>query len=250
MIKKIDTNSEEFINEFQVTKQFTEDVLLKHNLVYNPDEEVNKSIQMGLTRNQMIYGKKFCPCFMVIGQTPEEQESNENRLCPCTPALTNEIPSKGSCHCGIFCTKEKALEIAKDNNLHDAIATHSRGLTKEECEKILGKDEVNSIELESLLEARELGFIDFNLVDTREWMEWVSNRIKGTDYLIPTTSFYAALERIMNQRQKPVVVYCLSGSRSAYCQRIMKDLGFKSVANLDYGISSYGGEKERGDIQS
>ena len=250
MIKKIDTNSEEFINEFQVTKQFTEDVLLKHNLVYNPDEEVNKSIQMGLTRNQMIYGKKFCPCFMVIGQTPEEQESNENRLCPCTPALTNEIPSKGSCHCGIFCTKEKALEIAKDNNLHDAIATHSRGLTKEECEKILGKDEVNSIELESLLEARELGFIDFNLVDTREWMEWVSNRIKGTDYLIPTTSFYDALERIMNQRQKPVVVYCLSGSRSAYCQRIMKDLGFKSVANLDYGISSYGGEKERGDIQS
>ena len=73
--------------------------------------------------------------------------------------------------------------------MHDAIATHSRGLTKEECEKILAKNEVNAIELESLLEARDLGFIDFNLVDTREWMEWVSNRIKGTDYLIPTTSF-------------------------------------------------------------
>ena len=129
MIKKIDTNSKEFINEFQVTKQFTDDVLLKHNLVYNPDEEVNKSIQMGLTRNQMIYGKKFCPCFMVIGQTPEEQESNENRLCPCTPALINEIPSKGSCHCGIFCTKEKALEIAKGNNLHDAIDIVLNGST-------------------------------------------------------------------------------------------------------------------------
>ena len=62
-----------------------------------------------------------------------------------------------------------------------------------------------------------------------------------------TTSFYDALEPIMSKRKTPVVVYCLSGSRSAYCQRIMKDLGFKSVANLDYGISSYGGAKESGD---
>ena len=248
MIKKIDMNSKEFINEFQLTKKFTDKVILENNLVYNPDEEVNKSIQMGLTRNQLIYGEKFCPCFMVIGQTKTEQMNSDNRLCPCTPALTNEIPSNGLCHCGIFCTKEKALEIAKENNLHDAIATHSRGLTKEECEKILAKEEVNAIELESLLEARDLGFIDFNLVDTREWMEWVANRIKGTDYLIPTTSFYDALAQIMDKRKTPVVVYCLSGSRSAYCQRIMKDLGFKSVANLDYGISSYGGEKERGDI--
>ena len=78
-------------------------------------------------------------------------------------------------------------------------------------------------------------------------MEWVSNRIKGTDYLIPTTSFYDALAQLMDKRKTPVVVYCLSGSRSAYCQRIMKDMGFKSVANLDYGISSYQGEKERGE---
>ena len=248
MIKKIDTNSDEFQVEFELTKQFTDNVLKENGLTYNPDDEVNESIQMGLTRNKLIYGKRFCPCFMVIGQTAQEQDNSENRLCPCTPALTNEIPTKGSCHCGIFCTNEKALEIAKENNLHDAIATHSRGLTKEECEKILAKNEVNSIELESLLEARDLGFIDFNLVDTREWMEWVANRIKGTDYLIPTTSFYDALAQIMDKKKTPVVVYCLSGSRSAYCQRIMKDLGFKSVANLDYGISSYGGEKERGDI--
>ena len=247
MIRKIDTNSEEFQIEFELTKQFTQKVLEKHNLVYNPNSEVNESIQMGLTRNKIIYGKRFCPCFMVINESSENNENIENRLCPCTPALTNEIPAKGSCHCGIFCTKEKALEIAKENNLHDAIATHSRGLTKEECEVLLSKVEINAIELESLLEARELGFVNFNLVDTREWMEWVSNRIKGTDYLIPTTSFYDALAQLMDKRKTPVVVYCLSGSRSAYCQRIMKDMGFKSVANLDYGISSYQGEKERGE---
>jgi ferredoxin-thioredoxin reductase catalytic subunit/rhodanese-related sulfurtransferase len=247
MIKKIDVNSDEFQLELELTKQFTNKVLEEHNLVYNPDSEVNESIQMGLTRNKLIYGKRFCPCFMVIGQTPKEQETSDNRLCPCTPALTNEIPSKGSCHCGIFCTVQAAQKIEKDTDTHEAIATHSRGLTKEECEGILLKREINSQELESLLEARELGFIKFNLVDTREWMEWVGNRIVGTDYLIPTTSFYNSLEQIISQKDTAVVVYCHSGSRSAYCQRIMLDLGFKSVANLDYGISYYGGERERGD---
>lgn len=248
MIKKIDVNSEEFQIELELTKQFTDNVLKEHNLFYNPDDEVNESIQMGLTRNKMIYGKRFCPCFMVIGQTPSEQENNsENRMCPCTPALTNEIPTKGSCHCGIFNTEEKVSQIAKENHLHDAIATHS-GLSKEECEKILSQEEVNSAELEALLEARDAGVIKFNLIDTREWMEWVSSRIKGTDHLIPTTSFYQALERVNNQKDVPVVVYCLSGSRSAYCQRIMLDLGFKSVANLDYGISSFAGERESGDL--
>ncbi len=247
MIKKIDTNSEEFQIEFELTKQFTDNVLKEHGLTYNPDNEVNESIQMGLTRNKLIYGKRFCPCFMVIGQTTQEQEISENRLCPCVPALTNEIPTKGSCHCGIFCTVQKAEEIKQETDFHDVIATHSRGLTKQECEKLLTKEEVNSQELEALLEARELGFVKFNLVDTREWMEWVGTRIKGTDYLIPTTSFYQAIESINNQKDTAVVVYCHSGSRSAYCQRIMLDLGFKSVANLDYGISSYGGEREKGD---
>ncbi len=248
MIKKIDVNSEEFQIEFELTKQFTQNVLNEHNLVFNPNLEINESIQTGLTRNKMIYGKRYCPCFMVIGKTKEEQENSENRLCPCVPALTNEIPQNGSCHCGIFCTKEEALKLEKENDLHDAIATHSRGLTKEECEALLAKSEINAIELESLLEARDLGFVSFNLVDTREWMEWVGNRIKGTDYLVPTTSFYDSLAQLMNKRKTPVIVYCLSGSRSAYCQRIMKDMGFKSVANLDYGISSYRGERERGDI--
>jgi ferredoxin-thioredoxin reductase catalytic subunit/rhodanese-related sulfurtransferase len=242
MIKKIDTNSEEFQTQLELTKQFTDKVVDRFNFAYNPNDEVNESIQMGLARNKMIYGKRYCPCFMVIGETKEEQKAAGNRLCPCTPALEEEIPTKGSCHCGIFCTEEFASSQAKEEELHDAIATHSRGLSKEECETLLTKDEVNAVELESLIEARELGFVKFNLIDTREWMEWVSQRIKGTDYLVPTTSFYQALEKVDGQKDTPVVVYCLSGSRSAYCQRIMRDMGYKSVANLDYGISSFGGE--------
>ncbi|PLY06285.1 MAG: sulfurtransferase [Arcobacter sp.] len=241
MIKKIDIESEEFQIQFELTKQFTDKVCEEHGFVYNPELDVNESIQMGLTRNKLIYDRRYCPCFMVIGETQEEKDSAENRLCPCTPALEMEIPSTGHCHCGIFCTKEYAKSIEEVSHEVDTVV-HSKGVTKEECEEILKKEQISAHEVESLLEARELGFVYFNLVDTREWMEWVGARIKGTDYLIPTTAFYQALERIMDKKSTPVVVYCHSGSRSAYCQRMMLDMGFKSVSNLDYGIITFQGE--------
>lgn len=184
---------------------------------------------------------------MVVGNTLEEQRNNsENRLCPCTPALEEEIPTKGSCHCGIYCTKEYAHKLKKEEELKEA--SHSqRGLSKEQCEELLSKPVIDSDELEALLEARELDYVDFNLVDNREWMEWVSQRIKGVDYLIPTTSFYQSLEQIEKQKDKHIIVYCLSGSRSAYCQKIMKDMGFKSVSNLQNGVMGYKGEMISGE---
>lgn len=243
MIKKIDIQSEEYLSTLEQTKKFTDSVLEKHGFVYNSNNEINEAIQMGLTRNKLIYGKTYCPCFMVIGKSQEEQEQANNRLCPCTPALEEEIPSKGSCHCGIFCTKD--FEATSEENTKEVVSFN--GLSIKDCEELLLKQEINSQELEALLKARESGFIEFNLVDTREWMEWISQRIVGTDFLIPTTSFYQALKRIEDQKETPVIVYCLSGSRSAYCQRIMLDLGFKTVSNLDYGISSFYGECESGE---
>ncbi len=231
MIKKLDIESDEFQTVFELTKQFTDKVCEEHNFVYNPELDVNESIQVGLTRNKLIYDRRYCPCFMVVGNTQEEKNKADNRLCPCTPALEKEIPNQGHCHCGIFCTPEYAKSLEEKANFIEEEVVHSKGFTKEDCKSILLKEQISASEVESLLEARELGFIDFNLVDTREWMEWVGTRIKGTDFLVPTTSFYQSLEQIENDKEKAVVVYCHSGSRSAYCQRIMLDMGFKSVSN-------------------
>lgn len=242
MIQKLDNNSEEFINELEITKNFTDKVCSQFGFVYNPENDVNESVQQGLTRNKLIYGKRFCPCFMVIGETKEEQKAANNRVCPCTPALEVEIPNDGKCRCGIFCTPEYAQENALKNEVEEVTHTHSRTLTKEECEVLLHKNDIDSSELEALILARDEKVIAFNIVDVREWMEWVSARIQGTDYLIPTTSFYNAIEQIKNEKTTPTIVYCHIGSRSAYCQRIMKDLGFKTVTNLEHGIVGYQGE--------
>lgn len=242
MIQKLDNNSEEFINELEITKNFTDKVCSQFGFVYNPENDVNESVQQGLTRNKLIYGKRFCPCFMVIGETKEEQKAANNRVCPCTPALEVEIPNDGKCRCGIFCTPEYAQQNALKNEVEEVSHTHSRTLTKEECEVLLHKKDIDSSELEALILARDEKVIAFNIVDVREWMEWVSARIQGTDYLIPTTSFYNAIEQIKNEKTTPTIVYCHIGSRSAYCQRIMKDLGFKTVTNLEHGIVGYQGE--------
>ncbi len=247
MLIKIDTSSEEFLAEQEKTREFTTEVCTKHGFVLNPDNSVNDSTIMGLTRNQMIYDIKFCPCFMVVGETKEDQLAADNRMCPCTPALTKEIPNTGKCHCGLFCTPEFARDNAIEEEAEIAIHEHSRGLTKEECEIILQRDQIDGESIEALLEARDIGFVDFILVDVREWMEWTNRRIKGTDFLVPTTSFYKSLEQIEDQKEKAIILYCHSGSRSAYCQNVMRNMGFKQVANYDYGIMTYRGEMLSGE---
>jgi ferredoxin-thioredoxin reductase catalytic subunit/rhodanese-related sulfurtransferase len=247
MIKKIDINSDEYKRELEKTIKFTNDVNAQFGFVYNPDPEINESVQMGLARNKMIYGKRYCPCFMVQGETKEEQIEADNRICPCKPALEKEIPENGLCHCGIFCTPEFSKQHKKEEIIDEVTHTHSRGLTKEECEMLLQKEQLDGDELEALLEAKNLGFINFTLVDVREWMEWQQMRIVGTDVLVPTTSFYEALSQIEDKKEEPIILYCLTGSRSNYCMMVMKQSGYSHVCNLTYGIVSFHGDKESGE---
>ncbi len=244
---KIDMESAQFKAELENTKKFTDKVCASQGWVYNPVEDINEGVAMGLARNKIIYNKRFCPCFMVIGETKEERKEADNRICPCEPAMKEEIPNEGKCHCGIFCTPEYAKANAIEEEAEIVAHTHSRGLTKEECEVILAHEQLDSDEIISLLEARELGMVDFNLVDVREWMEWNQQRIVGTDYLIPTTSFYNQLDQIENQKEKPTILYCLTGSRSNYCQRVLLDMGWKQVSNFTRGIIAYGGETTSGE---
>lgn len=247
MMIKIDMESEKFKEEMRKTKEFTDKMCSSNGWTYNPIEDVNEGVTMGLARNKIIYNKRFCPCFMVIGETKEERKAADNRICPCKPAIEHEIPEDGKCHCGIFCTPEYAAANAIEEKAEEVAHTHSRDLTKEECQAILKHEQLDGDEISALLEARDLGMVEFNLVDVREWMEWNQERIVGTDYLIPTTSFYNTVDQIENQKEKPTVLYCLTGSRSAYCQRVLQDMGWKQVSNYTHGISTYQGEKTSGE---
>lgn len=238
-LQKVDPNSPEFKTELVKTVKFTDKVIKQFGFAYNPDKEITQGVQYGLTRNKLIYGKRYCPCFFVT-------QTKEDRICPCKPALNEEVPGDGKCHCGIFCTPEFAKESQQDETMEAAIHAHSRGLTQEECELLLKKEQLDSDELAALLEARELNMVDFKVVDIREWMENQAARIAGTDFLCPTTSFFEAIDTLKEHQDKALILYCHVGSRSAYCQRILQDMKFSHVGNLTHGIVSYRGKIEKG----
>lgn len=107
-MKNIDMSSEEFLNEIEKTKRFTEKVNKQFGWVPHPNHDVNEGVIMGLARHKMLYGKRFCPCYMVIEDDNGKHVSADNRTCPCKTAIEKEVPEDGMCHCGIFCTPEFA----------------------------------------------------------------------------------------------------------------------------------------------
>ncbi len=241
---KIDMNSPEFQAEMEKTIKFTDKVNAQFGWVYNPQEEVNEGVQMGLARNKMMYKKRFCPCFMV-DTTGEKPKSVDDRICPCKPAIEQEIPDNGVCHCGIFCTPEFAANKRIEMGMEEVVHTHSRGLTKEECKVLVSQSELDGDEVSALLEARDLGMVNFKLVDVREHMEWQMGHIDGADILIPTSSFFPSLEEAKLDKNENIILYCHVGSRSAHVARILTDSGFTKIGNLTHGIVSFGGEIKR-----
>jgi len=246
MMQQIDMNSSEFQKEMEKTKAFIQKVNKQFGFVQNPNEEVNEGVTMGLARNKIIYGERFCSCFMVIGKTKEERKKADNRICPCKPALEREIPENGLCHCGIFCTPEYVDAQKAKDTIEEIAHQHSKGINKEQAEILLKQEQLDGDELEALLEARELKMIDFTLIDVREYMEYQMGHITGTDILLPTSQFYAKIEDIADKKDKPIIVYCHTGSRSFQVQHAMKSLEFKQISNLQYGIISFNGDTQRG----
>ncbi len=111
---------------------------------------------------------------------------------------------------------------------------------------LLEKNDVNSAELESLLQARTEGKADFLLVDVREDMEFNMGHIKGADILKPTSTFQQWAQDFLNAtKDKIVVLTCRTGSRSAQVQNIFRQNGHTGVINHFGGIVTYRGEIEK-----
>ena len=107
---------------------------------------------------------------------------------------------------------------------------------------LLEQHDVNSEELEILLDAREEGKVDFLLVDVREEMEYNEGHIKGVDMLKPTTQFQQwAHEFLTLTKEKKVIFTCRTGSRSAQVQNVFMQHGHEGVINHYGGIVTYYG---------
>jgi len=215
----------EMQKELEKTREFAEKVREKMGVFPNPEPSENERIYIGLTNNKLTKGKRYCPCFIVEGDTEEERKEANNRVCPCKPALQKEIPETGRCYCGIFCTDNYVNNYEKVEI--DTVKHHSN-LTSKKLNPLFEKKEINSVELVDLLDGRNSGLVNFILIDVRETVENKTKMIVGMDYLIPTSDLGNGLDSVSNKKEESVVVYCHSGARSARVQEIMKNSGFKT----------------------
>ena len=129
-MQQLDMNSEEFKAELVKTEKFTDKVCESQGWVYSANEDVNEGVVMGLARHRLLFGKRFCPCFMVDPDEsrPGKFKSSDDRICPCKPAIEKEIPENGICHCQIFCTPEHREEQLKEKA--------AKALAKEELKHV------------------------------------------------------------------------------------------------------------------
>jgi len=99
--------------------------------------------------------------------------------------------------------------------------------------------EITVQELKELLDKHE----DFQLVDVREDFEYEVSNLGGT--LIPLGGILIEADHIA--KDKPVVVMCRSGRRSAAAiMQLEQQFGFSNLSNLQGGILAWAEEIDPG----
>lgn len=91
--------------------------------------------------------------------------------------------------------------------------------------------EVTVVELKSKIDQNE----DFQLIDVRETFEYEVSNLNGLN--IPLSGILIESEKIA--RDKPVIIQCRSGKRSAQAVMILEQQGFDNLANLKGGILAW-----------
>ncbi len=117
-------------------------------------------------------------------------------------------------------------------------------MDKEYLENLVKKEQLNSNELELLLEKRAKGLIDFKLIDIREPFEYEAEHIVGVDELLPTSQFQEWANSLIESKEN-IIIYCRTGNRTGQVQNILKQYG-KNIPHLSDGIVAYRGETKSG----
>jgi adenylyltransferase/sulfurtransferase len=79
---------------------------------------------------------------------------------------------------------------------------------------------------------------DFLLLDVREPAEFEKARIEGAR-LLPLGELEARAAELEAWRERPIIVHCHRGGRSAKAARWLREQGFRDVSNLSGGIEAW-----------
>lgn len=75
------------------------------------------------------------------------------------------------------------------------------------------------------------------LIDVRSPQEYAENRINSA-INIPEYEISNKINRIISNKQAPIVLYCQSGTRSKKTYKILERLGYTNLYNLQGGLEN------------
>ena len=79
---------------------------------------------------------------------------------------------------------------------------------------------------------------DFTLIDIREKDEWDEGHLSGALFL-PRGFLEVKVERIVTDKERPVILYCAGGVRSALAAKSLTELGYQNVASMAGGYGEW-----------
>jgi thioredoxin len=108
--------------------------------------------------------------------------------------------------------------------------------TKSVGEKVPQKAGVRNVDADKFHDLVESG--NGIVLDVRTAGETARGSIEGASFISVNDKSFLRKVSLM-QKDKPIYVYCATGSRSAYAAKVMLKNGFKEVYNLNGGIGSW-----------
>lgn len=126
------------------------------------------------------------------------------------------------------------MEFVQDNLLLvvAAVASGAMLLWSFFGNRVSGISEVNTLEATRLMNDEAL------LLDVREDNEWAVGRLPNARH-IRLGELSKRLSELEKFKDKPVLVYCRSGNRSARACALLKKSGFSNANNLAGGIIAW-----------
>jgi sulfur-carrier protein adenylyltransferase/sulfurtransferase len=78
-------------------------------------------------------------------------------------------------------------------------------------------------------------------LDCRELDEWEQGAIPGAVF-IPRGHLESKVENQLTDREKPVIIYCAAGNRSAFAAQTLEQLGYRDVVSMTGGFGRWKNE--------
>jgi len=112
------------------------------------------------------------------------------------------------------------------------------GTVSEEATEAVKDSTISVKQLKDMLDARERGETDFELIDVREPNEWDIVHIEGAT-LIPKGEFLNGNALAGLPTDKPIVLHCKVGGRSAEVLAVVKGAGFADAVHVGGGVVAW-----------